>query len=137
MYLYYGNQPLIVLWKLPWWWTPCNAGGIFLAASIAYRLRHELTGWRGLAMFAITPASMGAVYGFIALPAWIVVNSDYGWWVTQLAGLATIALGLGLVALILRVVLDRDPFDISGRRLAAEPADGGQAGQEPTLAGTS
>ena len=49
----------------------------------------------GLAMFAITPASMGAVYGFIALPSWIVVNGDYGWWVTQVAGLATIAFGPG------------------------------------------
>ena len=28
-------------------------------------------------------------------PSWIVVNGDYGWWVTQLAGLATIGLGPG------------------------------------------
>jgi hypothetical protein len=116
MYLYYGNQPLIVLWKLPWWWTPCNAGGVFLAGSIAYRLRNDLTGWRAMAMFAITPASMGAVYGFIALPSWIVVNADYNWWVTQLGGLTTIALGLGLVTLIMKIVLQRDPFDMSGQR---------------------
>ena len=89
MYVYYANQPLIVLWKLPWWWTPCNATGVFLAAAIAYRLREQLRGWRGLAMFAITPAAMGAAYGFIALPSWIVVNGDYSWWVTQLGGLAS------------------------------------------------
>jgi fermentation-respiration switch protein FrsA (DUF1100 family) len=123
MYLYYGNQPLIVLWKLPWWWTPCNAGGVFLAAALAYRLRDALHGWRGLAMLVITPASMGAVYGFIALPSWIVVNGDYGWWVTQLGGLATIALGLVLVALVIRVVLDRDPFDLRPPAPLEAPAD--------------
>lgn len=115
MYLYYGNQPLIVLWKLPWWWIPCNAGGVFLAAAIAYRLRNELRGWRGVAMFAITPASMGGVYGAIALPSWIVVNGQYNWWITQLGGLATIALGIGCVALIIKLVLGRDPFDLSGQ----------------------
>jgi hypothetical protein len=114
MYVYYGNQPLIVLWKLPWWWTPCNATGVFLAAAIAYRLRDQLRGWRGLAMFAITPAAMGAAYGFIALPSWIVLNGDYSWWITQIGGLASIALGLVAVALIIRLVLDRDPFDLSG-----------------------
>jgi hypothetical protein len=121
MYLYYGNQPLIVISKLPWWWIPCNAGGVFLAAAIAYRLRHELRGWRGLAMLVITPASMGGVYGFIALPSWIVVNGNYNWWLTQLGGLATIALGLMCIALIIRLVLNRDPFDMSG--VKPEPTD--------------
>ncbi|MEY4371703.1 MAG: hypothetical protein RL219_472 [Actinomycetota bacterium] len=114
MYLYYGNQPLIVLWKLPWWWMPCNAGGVFLAAAIAYRLRDSLRGWRGLAMLVITPASMGGVYGFIALPSWIVVNGKYNWWVTQLGGVATLVLGVVCVALIIRLVLNRDPWDLSG-----------------------
>lgn len=135
MYLYYGNQPLIVLWKLPWWWTPCNAGGVFLAAALAHRLQHELRGWRGLAMLVITPASVGGVYGFIALPSWIVVNGDYNWWVTQLGGLATIALGIICVAGIIKVVVGRDPFDLSGRdaglAVDAEAADGSSRLREP------
>ena len=114
MYVYYGYQPLIVLTKLPWWWTPCNAGRCFLAASLAYRLRHELRGWRGIALFALTPASMGGVYGFIALPAWIATNGNYNWWITQIGGLAAIAMGLVLVTLIMKIVLDSDPFDMSG-----------------------
>jgi len=114
MYLYYGNQPLIVLWKLPWWWTPCNAGGVFLAAAIASRFGHALTGWKGLAMILITPASVGGFYAAIAMPAWIVTNGDYNWWVTQAGGLLTIAMGLALLAGVIRVVLDRDPFDWSG-----------------------
>jgi hypothetical protein len=114
MYVYYGNQPLIVLWKLPWWWPPCNAGGVFLAAAIAYRLRQQLHGWRGAAMLVITPASMGGVYGFIALPAFIAVNADYNWWVTQILGLATIGLGIVIIALTIALVLGKDPFDMSG-----------------------
>ncbi len=114
MYFYYGNQPLIVLWKLPWWWTPLNAGGVFLAASLAYRFRHELRGWRGLLMFVITPASMAGSYAFAAMPAWMVVNGDYNWWLTQMAGLATIVIGIGAVALVIRLVLDRDPWNWSG-----------------------
>jgi hypothetical protein len=129
MYFYYGNQPLIVLWKLPWWWTPNNAGGVFLAASLAYRFRHELRGWRGLLMFVITPCSMAGFYAFAALPAWIVVNGDYNWWVTQLAGLATIAIAVGAVALVIRLVLQRDPWNWSGK-------DAGQAaGGEPDQRG--
>ena len=114
MYQYYGNQPLIVLWKLPWWWPPCNAGGVFLAAAIAYRLRDQLRGWRGMLMILITPASMGAVYGFIALPSFIAVNGDYNWWLTQFAGFATIGLGLMAIAGIMYLVLGKDPFDVSG-----------------------
>lgn len=134
MYLYYGNQPLIVLSKLPWWWTPCNAGGVFLAAALAYRLRDSLRGWRGLAMLAITPASMGGVYGFIALPSFIAVNGDYNWWVTQILGLTTIALGLMLVAGIIRIVLNRDPFDLSGAKPAEDSAPATQrSAEQPSL----
>ena len=93
MYVYYGNQPLIVLWKLPWWWVPCNAAACSSPRPSPTGCGIQLRGWRGLAMFVITPASMGGVYGFIALPSWIVVNADYPWWVTQLGGLATLAMG--------------------------------------------
>jgi hypothetical protein len=29
IYRYYGNQPLIILGTLPWWWLPCNSVGVF------------------------------------------------------------------------------------------------------------
>jgi hypothetical protein len=31
-YVYYGNQPLILISKLPWWWIPCNSIGAFLVS---------------------------------------------------------------------------------------------------------
>jgi hypothetical protein len=101
-YVYYGNQPLILISKLPWWWIPCNSIGVFLAASITYRLRDYLQGWRSLAVFFVTPLSVSAVYGAIALPSFIVTNGDYPWLPTQLCGLLTLAQGVMLFAGILK-----------------------------------
>ncbi|MBH0119520.1 hypothetical protein I0Q12_08295 [Rhodococcus sp. CX] len=110
VYHYYGNQPLIIISQLPWWWIPCNSVGVFLAAAIAYRYRERLRGWRSVSMLVITPLSVTAVYGFIALPSWIAVNGDYPWLPTQLLGMATIALGFAVFAFLLDVVLGRPPF---------------------------
>jgi hypothetical protein len=63
-------------------------------------------------MIAVTPLSVGAVYGFIALPAWIATNSTLPWLPTQLLGLLTIALGVVAYCLILHNVLGRRPFDL-------------------------
>lgn len=123
MYHYYGNQPLELL-RLPQWWTPCNAIGCgFLPAVLAYRFREHLQGWRSLSMLVISPLCVTATYGAIAFPSWIVVNGDYPWLITQLAGLATVGLGVLLAAGIMRVLLQRDPFDLSEpARLTDDPA---------------
>lgn len=116
IYVYYGNQPLVV-GQLPWWWIPCNSIGVFLAAAIAYRYQKELQGLKSLAMFFITPFSTMAAYGFIAIPCWIVVNGHYSWILTQGAGLLTVTLGFFLAAMSIRLVLKRDPWDLSGNEL--------------------
>ncbi|WP_252189727.1 MULTISPECIES: hypothetical protein [unclassified Rhodococcus (in: high G+C Gram-positive bacteria)] len=110
VYHYYGNQPLIILTQLPWWWIPCNSVGVFLAAAIAYRYRERLRGWKSVSMLLITPLSVTAVYGFIAMPSWIAVNGNYPWLPTQLLGMLTIALGVAVFAFILETVLGRHPF---------------------------
>jgi hypothetical protein len=109
-YHYYGNQPLVVVHQLPWWWIPCNTIGCFFGAALAYRLRESLQGWRGLAMLVITPAAMLGVYAFIAMPSFIAVNAAYSWPVTQLLGMMTIVLGVAVFALIVSLVLNRSPF---------------------------
>jgi hypothetical protein len=126
VYHYYGNQPLVVIATLGWWWIPCTSVGVFLAASIAYRYRERMQGWRGLGMFVISPASVGAVYGFIALPSWIAVNGDYSWLTTQLLGLVTLVLGFAVFTFILHAVLGRSPLQMDHRspEPAAVTADG-------------
>ncbi|MFI7194010.1 hypothetical protein ACIBQ0_30135 [Nocardia nova] len=113
VYHYYGNQPLILISQLPWWWIPCNSVGVFLAAALAHRFQSTLQGWRSLLMLVITPLSVSTVYGSIALPSWIAVNGDYPWLPTQLLGLLTIGLGVLVFALILQLVLGRDPLDVA------------------------
>lgn len=104
VYYYYGNQPLVLFAKHPFWWAPCNAGGLFLAGALAYRFRTYLSGWRSLALFLLTPMAMAGMYAFIALPAWIVVNGNYSWLITQSGGLLTVALGLFSIALAIELV---------------------------------
>jgi hypothetical protein len=112
-YHYYGNQPLVLIHLLPWWWIPCNSIGVFLAAAIAYRYRTSLTGWKSLAMFVIMPISVMGVYGLIAMPSFIAVNGDYSWLFTQILGLMTIALGVVVFCAILHLILQRRPFDMN------------------------
>jgi hypothetical protein len=112
VYHYYGNQPLVLISELPWWWIPCNSVGVMLAASIAYRFRHSLRGWKALSMIVVTPMSVTAVYGFIALPSWVATNADYPWLPTQLLGFATLVLGVFAYMGVLKFVLNRDPFDL-------------------------
>lgn len=111
---YYGNQPLRV-GSLPWWWLPCNSVGVFLATAVAFRAGRRLQGWTVLAVVFTTPMSVAATYGAIALPCWFAVNGDYGWAVTQMLGLITMALGLGLFCVILEFVLVREAFGMEGR----------------------
>lgn len=122
LYHYYGNQPLVAVLKLPLWWLPCNSLGIMLVVSLAYRFRAALGGWRAWLLLPVMPGCLLAVYGFVALPSWIVVNGHYSWAVTQLGGLATLALGVVAFCLILRLVLERDPFDMAGRGVSGHAA---------------
>lgn len=115
IYHYYGNQPM--WWSsLPLWWTPCNAiGCALLPAAFAFRYQHLLQGWRAAAMLVVVPASVAGTYAFIGMPSWIVVNGDYPWLVTELAGLTTWALGIGLIAIIMNLFLGYRPFDMQHR----------------------
>lgn len=115
IYVYYGNQPLVLINNLPWWWIPCNVGGVFLAACIAYYFKDSLSGGRAFLMSIIVPCAMGAGYAFIALPSWIVVNGDYSAVITQSAGILTILLGLMAFSLEMNIFLKINPFDLKSK----------------------
>lgn len=115
VYHYFGNQPLVVINKFPWWWMAPNSIGVFLATALAYRYRSYLVGWKVLAVLFLTPMSVGGVYGFICFPVWVAINGDYGWLVTQLLGLLTMALGFLTFAITLEMVLGKNPFDLDSK----------------------
>nr|ART37995.1 F63 [uncultured bacterium] len=52
---------------------------------------------------------------FAVMPASIVINGNYPWLVTQLAGLATCVLALILTLGTMNLVLGRNPFDMESR----------------------
>lgn len=134
VYHYYGNQPL--WWhNLPLWWTPCNTlGAALLPALFAYRYQAILKGWRAILMILVVPTGVSAGYALIAMPGWIVVNGDYAWLPTELAGLAVWALGIGVAAMAMNLFLGYRPFDPESR-----PWDlSGDAEEEPeSLNGTA
>ena len=61
-----------------------------------------VAGWQSLAILFITPMAVTAFYGLIAMPAWIVVNADYSWLVTQAGGLLTVIMGCFGISLVIR-----------------------------------
>ncbi|KXH64940.1 hypothetical protein CNYM01_04209 [Colletotrichum nymphaeae SA-01] len=115
VYHYYGNQPLVVINRFPWWWMAPNSIGVFLATALAYRYRSYLVGWKVLTVLFLTPMSVGGIYGFICFPVWVAINGDYGWLVTQLLGLLTMILGFVTFAIILEMVLGKNPFNLDSK----------------------
>jgi hypothetical protein len=111
IYHYYGNQPM--WWhNLPIWWTPCNTiGAALLPAAFAYRYQALLRGWHAILMILVVPTGVSAGYALVAMPGWIVVNGDYAWLPTELAGLAVWALAIGVVAMVMNLFLGYQPFD--------------------------
>jgi hypothetical protein len=120
LYVYYGHQPLILLNKFPWYYTTLNGGGLFLAAALVYRYRAQLSGWKALLILILVPMCEGGNYGFTAMPAWIVVNGQYGWLMTQSGGLLTVLLGFAVMAGTFQLVLQRNPFSIKANSTLQE-----------------
>jgi len=117
LYVYYGHQPLVLLTKFPWWWLPINTAGLFLAAALAYRYRQHLHGWKAAIMFPLTPFAYMAVHGFAGMPADAVINGDYSWIITQAGGIATSLLCLVATALMIHLVLERNPFRLNATNI--------------------
>ncbi len=124
LYTYYGNQPLVLLTKFPFWWAGVNGGGLFAAAALLYRYRAHLGGWRALAPVAVIPLVYLAMFGFTAMPATIVVNGRFSWLATQIGGIATLGLCLVGAALVMHLILQRNPFDMNSRSPTLPETDG-------------
>lgn len=93
LYDYYGNQPLILLWKFPFWWTACNSVGELLGVAMVVLLAPVLRGWKVWFIPVIMPIMDVIGYAAVGLPSMIVVNTEgVTPLVRDLAGMATFAL---------------------------------------------
>jgi hypothetical protein len=108
--MYYGNQPLVLINKFPFWWAPCDSFGNFLAAAIFYRLLPWVRGWKTLALPLVYPIADFIGYAAVSLVGFTVVNSELPNWVTQLAGLVSWILAVPFVWLVARMVAVDSPW---------------------------
>jgi hypothetical protein len=109
--MYYGNQPLVLLWKFPFWWAPCDSFGDILAATVFFRLMPHMKGGKALLLPLIYPLADFVGYAAVAVPGFYAVNSEWPNWVIQLCGLASWVLVIPLVRAIARSVATDSPTD--------------------------
>ncbi|WP_428309735.1 hypothetical protein [Hydrocarboniphaga sp.] len=121
LYYYYGNQPLILINKLPLWWVPCNSLGELLGVCLLVKAEPLLRGWRQLLIPLLIPMGDAVAYAAISLPSWIVVNTPVPDWLSQLGGAST----LGLALLVLHGLAKVIPTD-SALAHALSVADSGK-----------
>ena len=107
VYVYYGQQPLRV-WDFPVWWLFVNTMVPVVAAVLVRQVRPALTGPSMLLVLPLLPAIDAGVNAALAWPTWTVLNSDVPMAVTQAAGVATCAMAVGTLVLLVRA-LDRRP----------------------------
>lgn len=93
LYYYYGNQPLILLWKFPFWWTACNSIGELLGVAMVVLLAPVLRGWKVWLIPVIMPVMDVIGYAAVGVPSMMAVNTEgVTPLVRDLAGVATFVL---------------------------------------------
>ncbi len=102
-YIYYANQPLVLL-KFPLWWAPVNSLIGLAAASLCYLFDAKLRGWRQLLIIPIALSTSAAVNCAAGWPSWLVINTPLPWFWTQVGGLATFALSIWFMSMLVRFV---------------------------------
>jgi hypothetical protein len=120
VYTYYGHQPLVLLTRFPWWWLFANVSSLFLSVAITYRYREWLNGWRSLLILLLMPLCYIGGFAFTSMPSMFVINGDFSPLVTQVGGLLTVVLSLGMTAGVMVIVLGRNPLPL----LAPSRAEG-------------
>lgn len=111
LYVYYGNQPLVVIGgrvNLPLWWMFMNNAGLFLGIAILYRYRDYFTGLKSLWALVILPLAYLGVNAAVAMTTAFAINDpDMPWFCTQLMGVITCVLCLLVVHGTMKLVLRR------------------------------
>lgn len=132
LYLYYGEQPLILINKLPLWWVPCNSLGEMLGVCLLVKAAPLLRGWRQLLIPILIPVCDAVAYSAISLPSWMVVNTPVPTWLNQLGGLATCGLALLVLYGLSKVIPTDSPL---ARALAPTGGARSQRGDTESQAG--
>lgn len=121
-YVYYGHQPLL-LGKFPLGWMAVNAAIPLVLAALIYRFDSYFRGRRTLVVIPLALTTSAAVNAAVGWPSWLVVNTDVGWALTQVGGLATFVAAGVVVKLVAAVVASpkagREPLPRVTRQVPA------------------
>ncbi len=103
-WIYYGWQPLVFL-KFPLWWGPVNSLIVMVSGALVCRYEIYLRqGWRQLQIVPIVLTASAACNTIAGWPSWLVINTDLGPVLTQAGGLATFALAIWFMSIVVKSV---------------------------------
>jgi hypothetical protein len=126
LYSYYGHQPFKI-GGMPLYWVALNGPGLFITAAVLLRLPKRFTGWRVLTALAL-PSMTYAIGGFASgWPVFSVLHMRHAsGLLVQLAGVATIGLGLLLLSFVIPILASDGLF------LRRSPATGAEDSPVPS-----
>lgn len=75
LYYYYGQQPLILIHRFPFWWGPSNAMGAYLIATVLAFMGPSLRGWKLLLVPVIMPITYVVAFAIVGLPSMIAIHT--------------------------------------------------------------
>ena len=117
-YIYYGDQPLVLL-NFPMWWAPVNALIVVMCACAVYRFEPWLGGWRSLQIIPLAMVCSAAGNAAAGWTSWFVINTEVTWVLTQVGGLLTFAFAIWIVYCLTQVMAATEP---PGAKRARKPA---------------
>jgi hypothetical protein len=106
-YLYYGDQPLVIA-KFPFWWGAVNATIAVVVPGLIV-LAERLPGWRDVYIVPLALSTSAAINIVVGWPSWTAVNSGPSDVVRELLGVASFAIAIAGLRLLLGVVAAKEP----------------------------
>lgn len=100
-YVYYGDQPLVVM-KFPLWWAAVNSLVDVAVAVAIVRYEHALRGVRAVLIIPLAVAISAAINTVAGWPSWTAINSNIGGVGGALLGVATFV----IAGVIMRLLAD-------------------------------
>jgi hypothetical protein len=108
-YAYYGSQPFR-FFELPVHWMTLNMAAAWVAAAAVHKALPHLPGWRQLAVPLIVLCTVTCSYYAQGWPIFSAMHTDNAPpGLLALASLATVALGVGIIQAMIRILASPGP----------------------------
>jgi ascorbate-specific PTS system EIIC-type component UlaA len=97
----------------PLWWIPANVSAIYSTGVAAvFALRH-IGGWKAALLMVFASPLLDAAFTTLSgFPSMVAVNSPFPFWLTQLCGIATYAIAIYTMHIVIRLVAKDSPSSL-------------------------